>query len=480
LNTYTYEYLPWRGLSKDTLRKYDILTKIDHEGKPISVGFPYPDGNVKVRSLDEKAFTWRDRNGNLGADTSKTGLFGVDKFPQGSHKYVTITEGEVDAASLYQVLGSPVVSVQSASSASRDCAVSRPYLNAYERIYLAFDNDARGRDAVRAVAKLFDFNKVYVVKLTTRKDANEYLQAGEGEVLRNIWWNARKYVPDNIENTFEAFEKILTQPVKPSVPYPIKALNDMAFGIRKGESVLITAQEGVGKTELMHTIEYAILKGTDENVGAIFLEEPKKRHLQAMAGLELRRPVHLPNSGVSDSEVLAAVQKAVGRDERLHIYSHFGSDDPGVIEDTIRFLVSACGVGYVLFDHLSMAVSGLAGEDERRALDYLSTRLEVMVKELDFALIFVSHVNDYGQTRGSRYISKICDLRIDLNRDLTSPDPAVRNITNLTVSKNRFSGMTGPAGKLRFNPITYMLEEVFDGYGAANDNTYEGAQAKAA
>ena len=48
-----------------------------------------------------------------------------------------------------------------------------------------------------------------------------------------------------------------------------------------------------------------------------------------------------------------------------------------------------------------------------RALDYLSTRLEMMVKELNYALIIVSHVNDFGQTRGSRYISKISDIRID-------------------------------------------------------------------
>ena len=35
-----------------------------------------------------------------------------------------------------------------------------------------------------------------------------------------------------------------------------------------------------------------------------------------------------------------------------------------------------------------MAVSGLGDEDERKALDYISTRLAMMVKELDFALLF--------------------------------------------------------------------------------------------
>jgi hypothetical protein len=117
-----------------------------------------------------------------------------------------------------------------------------------------------------------------------------------------------------------------------------------------------------------------------------------------------------------------------------------------------------------------MVVSGLGGDNERRALDYLSTRLEMLVKELDFALVVVSHVNDDGLTRGSRNISKIADIRIDLTRDIKSSDPIIRRTTNLMIAKNRFCGRTGPAGQLLFDPATYTLNED-TGYGiAANDN----------
>lgn len=467
-DTCTYEYLPHRGLTKETLRFYDIKTKIDAEGRPLEVGFVYPDKAVKIRSLAEKEFKWA-KDGRLGADTSKTGLFGRDKFNSGSSKYVIITEGEYDAATFYQVTGHPSVSVQSSVVGKRDCSVDHSWLCGFERIYLAFDNDAAGRETLRNVARLFDYNRVFVIRFDTRKDANDYLQHQEQHELTNLFANAKRYLPESIVSSFHEFEGILKEQPREGIPYPFKTLNDLTYGIRRGESVLLTAQEGVGKTEIMHAIEYQLLKGTDENVGAIFLEEPKRRHLQALAGLELRKPVHLPDCSATDEEIIGALQNVVGRDDRLHVYSHFGSDDPEVILDTIRFLVTARGCVRILFDHISMAVSGLAGEDERRALDFLSTRLEMMVKELDFSLIFVSHVNDFGQTRGSRYISKIADMRIDLKRDLTNADPAVRNITELTVSKNRFSGKTGPAGKLRFDPHTYMLEEVFE-FDAANDN----------
>lgn len=481
LNTFTYEYIPLRGINKDSLVKYDVKTKIDPDGKPLAVGFKYPNGSHKVRLLDRKDFYWAE------GTPSVPGLFGRDKFSAGANKYVTITEGEFDALGLYQVIRSPVVSVQSATSALRDCRADLAFLNAFERVYLAFDGDESGREATRHVAKLFDPNKLFVVKFDRHKDANEYLEVGEDQDLLNLWWNARRYQPDNVVSTFQEFEKILKEPPRLGVPYPFPSLNEMTYGIRTGESVLITAQEGIGKTELMHTLEYQILKETKDAVGAIFLEEPKRRHLQAIAGLDLKRPVHLPDCNCSQDEVYSALQRAVETDERLYVYSHFGSDDPNSLLDTIRFLVSARSCRYVLLDHISMAVSGLAGEDERKALDYLSTRLEMMVKELDFALIFVSHVNDEGRTRGSRYISKIADIRIDATRDLLSSDSTTRNTTSLSVSKNRFSGKTGPACKLLFDPSTYTFKEIEndvwnapDSLEGANDNVSEPDQRRAA
>jgi twinkle protein len=455
LNDYTYEFLSWRGVESNSFRTYGVKSEISSDGRPKNIRYTYPNGSCKIRNLSDKVF-WSE------GEINKAGLFGRDKFSAGSHKYVTITEGELDACSLYQVLGTPVVSVQSSSSAVRDATLDRSWLNAHERIYLAFDNDTAGREAAARVAQLFDYSKVFHVKFTKYKDANEYLQHGEETELRHIWWNAKKYIPENIISSFSDFETILKEPDKPGISYPWPTLTKMTYGIRLGESVLITAQEGVGKTEVMHTIEHKLLKETSDNVAAIYLEEPKRRHLQALAGIELRRPVHLPDTDVSHGEVAQALKKVVNGDDRLFIYSHFGSDDPGILLDVIRFMASGCACRYILLDHITMAVSGLGAEDERRALDRLSTALEMMVKELNFSLIIVSHVNDEGQTRGSRYISKIADIRIDLKRDLLNSDALIRNTTDLIVSKNRFCGRTGSAGSILFDPLTYSYTENSD------------------
>lgn len=446
----TFEYLPFRGLTQNTMRFFEAKTRIVND-KPESIQYTYENGSYVLRKLNEKDFR------SMG-DISSAGLWAKDKFSAGSARAITITEGREDAMAIYQVLGSkyPAVSVQSSTTAKRDCSIDRDFLNSFEKIYLCFDADDPGKRALAEVATLFDFNKVYHVRLTKHKDANDYLRAGDGEELKQIWWNARRFQPEQIKSSLAEMEAmVLTKPQR-GIDYPFPTLNRMLYGIREGESVLITAQEGVGKTEIMRTIEYKILTETNHNVAAIYLEEPGDRHLKGLAGIELKSPVHLPDTCASESEIVGALRRVVGKDDRLHLYSHFGTDDPDVILDTIRFCVSACGCRVVMLDHISMVVSGLASEDERKALDYIATRLEMMVKELKFALIFVSHVNDTGQTRGSRYISKVADIRIDATRDVESGSTVI----NLKVTKNRFSGTTGPAGTLIFDPSTYTLAEL--------------------
>jgi len=451
---FSYEFLDYRGIKSDVFRHYKAKTKIDTDGKPISIGFPYPNNSIKVRTLDKKGFY------SVG-DATKAGLFGRNLFGPGSNRSITITEGELDALSLYQVLKSPVVSVRSSSSARMDASVDRSYINSFERIYLAFDGDEPGRSAAAEVARLFDYNKIYDVRFPggSRKDANDYLQHGEDGQLREIWWNAKKFLPDNLISSISDFEKELLKPVKYGVSYPFPTLTNMTYGMRTGEVVLLTAQEGVGKTEVCHTILHHLLKETKDAIGAIFLEESKQRLLQAIAGIELQRPVHLPDSGCQPHEVVSALKQVVPTDDRLYVYNHFGSDSAETILDTIRFLVSARGCRWIVFDLISLAIAGLGGDREREALEYLSARLEILTQELDFGLIMVSHVNDNGQTRGSRMIAKNCHIRVDLTRDIAAPDDRSRLTTKLTVSKNRPTSMTGPAGQLLFNTITHTLNE---------------------
>lgn len=454
---YSFQYVPMRGLTQATMEKFNILTKVDPNGTPVAQGYTYPNGAVKIRNLLKKDFRAK-------GDMSNATLFGKDRFNAGSARSITICEGELDAASVYQLLGSkyPAVSVRSASSARKDCAAEFEYLNSFESIYLCFDGDEPGQRACREVAGLFNFNKVYHVKLDKYKDANDYLTNGAEREFLSTWHNSKKFLPEGIISSDSDVLEIFKEATAVAVAsYPWPTLESLAKGIRYKEIVLLTAQEGIGKTEIFRGLEYHLLQTTDVNIGVIHLEEGKRRFYDGLAGYELKVPAH-QDPYLSAEEKFEAYKKARKRDDRLHFYTHFSSDDPDAILDSIRFMAGACECKFIFLDHITMLVSGTAEGDERRLLDYISTKLSFMVEELDFCLFLISHINDDGKTRGSRNISKVADLHVQLIRDIEAADPTERNTTRLLIKKNRFAAVTGPAGSLIFNPDTYIITERTD------------------
>ena len=457
-------YIGMRGITSDSMAFYNVRTIVDCNGKPDKIVFPYGEGAQKIRNKDKEFFT----TGNM-KDVS---LFGMENFSPGQAKAITITEGEFDALAVFQMLGSkyPVVSVRSSTTAKIDAARARDYLNSFERIYLCLDNDIPGEKATKEIASLFNPNKVFFVKLGNFKDANEVLEKGDAKSFVNVWYNSKQFIPKGIVSTVVDLTSILgREKQKALVNYPFPTLQDLTYGIRSKELILVTAQEKIGKTEFIRTIEYDILKKTDYNIGVIHLEEDEERSIQGLVGLHLQEPVHLPDNMVSLPDQQKALQDLVKTDGRLNIYPHFGSDDPNVIIDIIRSMVSVLGCKFIFIDHITMLVTGFEGEDERKKLDYLSTRFAELTRELDFTMVLVSHVNDDGKTRGSRNIAKMADLIISLNRNIESADEDIRNTTTVTIRGNRFAGRTGPAGHLKFDPNTYTISELlYD-----NDNSVE-------
>ena len=451
-NTY---YAAWRGISKKTMEFYEVLTK-EVNGVPDSVIFPYGDDACKVRTIGAKNFY---AEGSM----SDKSLFGMERFSPGSAKSITITEGELDAMSCYQMMGSayPCVSVRGASSARIDCERAYKYLNSFDNIYLCFDNDKHGNNAALEVAKLFDINKVkHVVLDEDLKDANAYLTKAREKEFTKCWWNARGFMPKGIVNSNTDIREILeSKSSDPIATFPFPTLDAMTDGIHSGKMYLFKAQEKIGKTTIFHAIEHHLITTTDLNIGIIHLEEPEKETIESLVSYPLQRPAKLRDSNVSNEEKYAAYTKMVGRDNRVHYYRHFGSDDPDTILDVMRYLVGVCHCKVIFLDHISMIVSGIETEDERKKLDYLSTRMAMMTKELDYTLILISHVNDDGMTRGSRNISKVADLIVMLNRDIKATSYDKRNTTELIVEGNRYAHHSGPAGHLWFDAGTYTVQE---------------------
>ena len=98
--------------------------------------YVYPSGGIKVRKLSEKGFY--AKAGFKGDE-----LFGMNLFTAGSSKMVTITEGEIDALSVAQMLKSgytnPVVSLPSATPSKKLWENCADWLGSFEKIILSVD-----------------------------------------------------------------------------------------------------------------------------------------------------------------------------------------------------------------------------------------------------------------------------------------------------------------------------------------------------
>ena len=160
-------------------------------------------------------------------------LFGQQAFEPGSSKYITVVEGQDDAAAAYELTGSqfPCVSVHGASSAVADCKRAYEYLDSFEHIVVCFDRDDPGQNAAVKVAGIFKPGKVQILTLREFKDANDYLKAGRAKQFVKEWWQAPVYKPDGIKFGTQMWDEIINRPNHFAVPYPFDGLNK--FNLRR-------------------------------------------------------------------------------------------------------------------------------------------------------------------------------------------------------------------------------------------------------
>jgi twinkle protein len=118
--SFSFSDIPDRKLSMDTCKKYGVT--VSKSGTVIDKHmYKYFDDNSnhvasKFRRTSDKAF-WSE------GDLSLCGLFGQNVFNQGG-KFITVCEGELDAMSAYELMGSrwPSVSIKNgAASAVKNC-----------------------------------------------------------------------------------------------------------------------------------------------------------------------------------------------------------------------------------------------------------------------------------------------------------------------------------------------------------------------
>lgn len=470
VNLITGERLPLakRKINEATVNHFNYQVGIAN-GSPVHIANYYnKDGVVtaqKIRYAD-KTFQW------IGS-SKEVGLFGQNKARVGG-KQIVITEGEIDAMSLSQVMGNkyPVVSVKTgAQGATKDIKKELEFLESYDKVIIMFDNDEAGQQASLEVAKLFSPNKAHITSLPN-KDANEMLVAGLTGELTGAMWNAKPYRPDGIVSGADLWDKLTTEDDITTAKYPFEKLNEVTDGIRKGELVTLTAGTGIGKSLMARHMAHGLIK-QGYTVGWIGLEESVKRSALGILSVEVQKPLHLINPNEVEG-LKEAYDDTIGSG-KLYLYDHFGSVEADNLISKIKYLANGLECDFIFLDHLSIAISGLdfQSNDERKLIDYTMTTLRSKIVEATgVGLVVISHLRrpegnkgyeegmsvSLNALRGSHAIAQLTDTVIGLERDQSDDEES--SLTKIRVLKNRFNGMTGLAGSIKYNTTTGCYDEM--------------------
>ena len=233
-----------RGLSEETMR----LFKVGEQGD-VAV-FPYLHDDelkfIKFRPVSNK-------KGMYTSSESEPVLFGWQAIDPMA-RYVVITEGELDAMS-YRQFGVPALSVpRGGGKGDKQNWLESEYdrLLRFDVVYLSFDNDPAGQEALEDVLPRLGRHRCLVPDLGTYKDANEALMAGVDlyEVLRT----AKSMDPEELKSACDFHDATMQEfycpPESKGIYLPWEKSHDKVR-VRNGEISIWNGINGHGKSLIL-------------------------------------------------------------------------------------------------------------------------------------------------------------------------------------------------------------------------------------
>lgn len=460
--TGVYDNIKSRKISKKTCEFYGY--QINREKNCHIANYYNAAGKVAMQQLRtaDKQFPI------IGDKSYNKKLWGMHKFTKDSRVFITITEGQIDALSVAEAFDCkyPVVSLPNGVSAAKEVLLhNKKYLEGFKYVVLAFDNDDPGLKATEECLRVLEPGKIRVAKWL-KKDANEYLQAGELSEIRNIIYNAVEFIPDPILTGDQLIDSLSTYTAK-TKEWPWTQANRVIQPIRIPAVYTIAAKPQVGKTEFVAEIMRKQIKEGNK-IGIIALEQTIQQVLIKMTDSLLGTNLgEITNREYTEEEKKACKKIA----DKLVIYNHitYGSDLNQVV-DNIPYMVKSLGCQIIIFDNISYSATGLDG-DERRGIDKAMIALKDSTVKYNYTLFNVCHLkrdnNFIGDSeipvtiegiRGSQGIEMYSDYVIGLYRDKLNENIDVKNTLTAYVLKDRMTGSdTGKSFEMKFNPKTRRL-----------------------
>ncbi|MBP5423900.1 MAG: toprim domain-containing protein [Paludibacteraceae bacterium] len=248
-------YFAMRKISEETVKDWKIGANKDG-----NIVFPfYRDSElIYVKYRKPKRYEKEDGPKEWMEANTEPILFGMDMTT--FNKPLVITEGEIDAMSIYEAGVSNVVSVPAGCKNLEWINLCWEYLEKFNEIILFGDSDEPGRELVATLATRLGEDRCMIPKEYPEciykgrdlnricKDANEILQCYGPEYLKDL---VDACEPAPIKGVIDVGKIVYVDPIsKPRIMTKIPELDKMTGGFQEGGVTILSGKSGEGKSTL--------------------------------------------------------------------------------------------------------------------------------------------------------------------------------------------------------------------------------------
>lgn len=322
----------------------------------------------------------------------------------------------------------PLVSLNcGCAAATETCASNQKFITSYDKLVLALDNDEasaiektkgiiKGREATDLIAGFLLSENIFTFKYPDQvndpdgaKDIRDLYDKGMWDYIYSGFTKCdNKYVPDKLISLSNVSVDNLRRKKKDGVLLSqLPKLYDYTKGPRTGELWTLTGPSGAGKSTVTKKIEYDIiqyLKGfgdrldgftEDEKCALIHLEEDEDETINTLYAEELGLDPKAFSADPSEFltvEEHSEIHNRWCKEDKVKIFDHFGSIPISDLMQKLKQMVFLDKCRWIILDHLSMVISGLQTNDERKMLDIVMTELAAFCKQYDVFILVVSHI----------------------------------------------------------------------------------------
>lgn len=426
----------------------------------------------------------------IGRVRAENDLYGSYGHPNGG-KVALIVGGEEDVHAAIEMLVEefkrkgwvvPVVLSPTVGEASCLGQIKHnySYLDKFDEIIIALDNDEAGIKATEEIMKVLPKGKGSQVQWRYN-DPNEYLLKGEGKEFREDFWRKKKDIPVGIVASTDLLASVIEEISRPKIPLPpfMSDIEDMlAGGPPLGVIINLAADSGGGKTTIVNETLYYWYFNSPHLTLTLSLELSKGQYGEALYSRHLGVALKRIESIEEKKEVLDKNHDEI---MRLQTSDQGGprfiliDDRDGSIEDVKNKIVEAIDaldVRVIAIDPVNDLFEGLDLRDQEEFINWEKR----IVKSKSVTIINICHLNKAGQGtcfdqegklkwpagdvfHGSSSIMKSGAINILTARNSNSPDPVEANTTHVLIKKNRITGVTGEVNPWFYDVNTHTMHD---------------------